>query len=135
MVPSEGSRALNAHFESLDEISIGGGAVCGRRRSDGWLPAKTRGVTSSYRAGNVTLSTASANTTVTFSSPLASASYEVELTLTSATNFTSSSGWGYPRGTTRRLLAGLRLRYATATVATKIAPSATTVDYIVMLAN
>jgi hypothetical protein len=77
----------------------------------------------------VTLSTSSPSTTVSLSSSLPNTSYTVELTITSSTNFTSSSGWGYLQATTKAT-GSFVITLHNSDASTKNAPANTTVDWV-----
>jgi hypothetical protein len=87
--------------------------------------------TVSHRAGSVTLSTSSSNTTVTFSTAMASASYTVQLTMTGAPNFGTSSGWGYLQATSKGT-ASFVISLRNSNGSAQNAPSGTTIDWIVV---
>ena len=65
---------------------------------------------------------------------MASTNYTVELTLTSATNFTSSSGWGYMSAASKATGSFvITLRNSNGT--TQNAPAGTTVDWVAIPNN
>ena len=78
--------------------------------------------------------TPTGQTTVTFSSAMASANYHVAITITSDTDWGNSAGWGYVLATSKTVN-GFTIVLNESDGGAKNAPANTTVDWIVIPTN
>lgn len=96
-------------------------------------PAGPTSPFSNYRAGTITLSTGSSNTTVSWTTALSANTYRVALTFSGNPNFgNNNAGWGYMQVTTKgtsSFIITLRSNDGSA----KNAPAGTIVDWVVLM--